>query len=141
MRDIPILGKIVKFVRIGSGYEDAARNGLFSDGETLLEDDRFELSIEGYYFSDHDINIIFSLNGDFLDDYFYNIKNVDIYDHQMNKLTGFSFSYGGFRTIDNPTHRISSIVINSNESILLNEIILKFDIAEKARGKIYTIWS
>ena len=42
MKDIPILGKIVEFVRIGSGYEDAARNGLFSDGETLLEDDRFE---------------------------------------------------------------------------------------------------
>ena len=131
LKDVPILGKIVGFIRIGSGYEDAAEQGYFADGDVIAKDDGYTVSIEGYYYSDTNLNAVIRLDGKFDDDTFYNLKNVKILDTELNEISGGFLGYGGFGEMNGSL--ISNITLTQKERTLPDELILRFDISSGSR--------
>lgn len=132
LKDIPVIGKIAEFVRIGSGFKNVAERGYYSKGDILIDDGNFIISVEGYYFSDSDINIVISLDGALKEETSYNFNNVRIFDTDMKKLSGYSLGYGPFGGINGC--QASTITVSQKEGLLPGEIIIMFDITERTQN-------
>lgn len=129
MKNIPILGEIVDFVRLGSGFNDAAENGYFIEGDTIIKDDDYEVSIEGYYYSDKNMNIVIKLAGKQIDDFGYDISDVDFLDDSLNKIFVGSTGYGSVNITED--YATANIVVNQREGILPDEMLLRFSIRKQ----------
>ena len=130
---IPVIGKIADFVRIGSGFTEVAERGFFSQGETIISDENYKISIEGYYFSDKNLNIIIRVDGKFNEDYIYEISNVDLLKEDGSKMSGGFLSYGCLDLTDG--YGIASIVANQVEENFPEELTLCFDFAYTSYNK------
>jgi hypothetical protein len=122
--DVPVIGKIVEFVRIGSGFEEVAKQGLYTEGEILGETDNYIISVDGYYFSDTDVSILLSLETEKKPYTYYSIKNLIILDENYVPFDDYFIDYKNFDGY-NPVR--TEIVIS--RSLHLPETIhLEFDI-------------
>lgn len=123
MSGIPVIGKIVDFIQIGSGYEEVAKRGLFSAGDTIYKDEKLEVSVEGYYFSDNNVNVIIRFDGDELENISYNYKNINIYDAEMVEIEEYSASYGNIEVVND--YALSEFVFNKKVCALPEDIIIE----------------
>lgn len=130
--DVPIIGKIVEFVRIGSGFEEVAKQGLYTEGEILVDSKDYFVNVEGYYYSDYDINMFIGFTGVFDPDARYIISDVVITDINSNKITEYSLGFGDLN-IDGE-YANTEITINKVDEVLPEELIIKFSVIKRIRA-------
>jgi hypothetical protein len=130
LMDIPILGDIVELITIGSGFEEVAEQGLYKSGNILNRTDDYSLVIEGYYFSDSDVNVLISVEGDIDVKSNYFINNLIIMNENNEKLdvnieNNMFFKYKG--------SQLRTEIVISREEFLPNTINIEFDV-ERSRN-------
>lgn len=135
--DLPVIGKIVDFIRVGSGFKEVAERGLYVSGDTIIKDDDYELSIDGYYYSDNNLNIILRLDGNLDDNRNYMFDNVEVLSVDFVKLSGNSIDYGRFNK--EKDYAISIINI-SMEDLLPEDVVLRFNITNNLIGEAISIY-
>lgn len=93
---IPVIGDIVELVRFGSGYEEVAERGYFTEGDVFYEHDGKKLEVEAYYFSERKLNIILKGTG-FNEDIDIRIESYDMTDENGEKINQYFASTGALR--------------------------------------------
>lgn len=129
--EIPVIGEIVDFVRIGSGYEKAVEHGYFEHGDVLVDNDQYKLTVEGYYFSDYNINVIFKLESDEEGEWF-NYYYMELYDEEMNVINNGMLSYGPL-IIDDGEAVSQFDFIYKGEGVLPDQLTMHFDLTKQTR--------
>ncbi|MCH4887080.1 DUF4179 domain-containing protein [Acidaminobacter sp. JC074] len=127
--DVPVIGEIVKLVRIGSGYEEVAEKGMFEKGEVIYEDESYKLSLLAYYFSDKDLNLYFTLESDNED--YHAITNFEMLDENMDFIKGGSIGFDAFND-----EGLTNIEVNMIDHTLPDTLTIKFDLTrDDKRGR------
>ena len=129
MIEIPVIGEIVDFIRIGSGYEKAVEHGYFEHGDVIAENDQYKLTIEGYYFSDYKINVIFKLESDDEDGWF-NYSKIKLYDEEMNAVEYGTYSYDPLK-IDEGEAVSQFEFAYMADGVLPDKLTMHFDLSKK----------